>query len=96
MKYFELAVGVGLLVLCMVSVGTCVARVQRGVELEGMQFVAVSNFFMGLFLITFALDKSDPVVGTVMLVSMCIGLGASVVVLINTIRRARKDPFDFD
>jgi hypothetical protein len=94
MRNFELAVGAGLIVLSLVSVGTCMARLQRGVELEGMQFVAVSNFFMGLFLITFALDRSDPVVGTVMLVSVCIGLGAGLLVLINTIRHARKDPFD--
>ena len=39
-------------------------------ELEGLQYVAVSNFFMGLFLITFALDRSGGVTGTVMLVSL--------------------------
>ena len=94
MKYFELAVGVGLIVLSLYSTGACVVRMQSGTELEGMQYVAVSNFFMGLFLITFALTRTDPVGGTVMLVSMCIGLGASLLVLINTIRQARKDPFD--
>ena len=94
MKNVELAVGAGLIVLGLICCGTCLFRVGRGMELEGLQYVAVSNFFMGLFLITFALDRSGGMTGTVMLVSMVLGLGAGVLVLINTIGRARKDPFD--
>lgn len=94
MKNFELLVGAGLIVFGLISLSACVLRVRRGTELEGMQYVAVSNFFMGLFLITFALDRSGAVAGTVMLVSICLGLGAGVLVLINTVRQAGKDPFD--
>ncbi|TMR30388.1 hypothetical protein [Actinomadura geliboluensis] len=94
MKNVELAVGAGLIVLGLICCGTCLFRAGRGAELEGLQYVAVSNFFMGLFLIMFALDRSGGVTGTVMLVSICLGLGAGVLVLINTVRQAGKDPFD--
>ncbi|MEU8345936.1 hypothetical protein AB0C74_29910 [Spirillospora sp. NPDC048832] len=94
MKNMDLAVGVGLIVLGLICCGTCLFRAGRRRELEGLQYIAVSNVFMGVWLVMFALDKSDGAAGAVMLVSMVLGLGAGVLVLINTVRQARKDPFD--
>ncbi|MES9539361.1 MULTISPECIES: hypothetical protein [unclassified Actinomadura] len=94
MKHFELLVGAGLIVLSLFSSANCLLRVRRGTGLEGMQYVVVANFFMGVFLITFALARSDAVGGVVMLGSACLGFGAGALVLINSVRQIRKDPFD--
>ncbi|WP_143221023.1 hypothetical protein [Actinomadura sp. CNU-125] len=90
MEIFVVVVGAALVLLAVVALGICVRRSRGGDAWDGMQFAAVGNAGIGVFLLAYGLPWNGTLATIVTTVAAVIGFTGGMILSVYFVRSRRN------